>query len=299
MTDAIVAEQALDEAVIPGGNGEVEAPVEGEAVYAEEQRQLVSGYLFLVQSGDVQINRACITSLLRALDELGLGPERKADRLTLVLQSDGGDPDAAFQFVRVARAYCEKLDVVIPRWAKSAATLMSLGADTVYMGVASELGPLDMQLEAPQQERYSSALDGTQCLTDLQQAAAAMAYNLARSYGGRFLRITKLRRKDIFDGLVAFACQTIEPVMRQIDPWVLHECYRLLDTSRRYARRLLEDYMLVADADKEKTAAWIAEELVAGYPIHSYVILRDEAKHHLKLRVENGETRPDWAVLST
>jgi len=40
----------------------------------------------------------------------------------------------------------KKLVVAVPRMAKSAATLMCLGADEIHMGPLGELGPIDTQL---------------------------------------------------------------------------------------------------------------------------------------------------------
>ena len=85
-----------------------------------------------------------LTRLLEAIDQ--------RERITLLLDSPGGNVDAAEKFVHLLREMCESpsdstpaLEVVVPRRAKSAATLIALGADRIVMSDSSELGPIDPQ----------------------------------------------------------------------------------------------------------------------------------------------------------
>src|SRR5258706_4042742 len=66
----------------------------------------------------------------------------------LLLHTAGGDIDAAEKLavmVRSAVAQSE-LRVVIPDYAKSAGTLLAIGADSILMSDSSELGPIDPQV---------------------------------------------------------------------------------------------------------------------------------------------------------
>ena len=65
--------------------------------------------------------------------------------LHLMLFSPGGDGEAAVRITRAAQARCKKLTVVVPDMAKSAATLVAVGAHYILMGPASDLGPIDPQ----------------------------------------------------------------------------------------------------------------------------------------------------------
>lgn len=70
------------------------------------------------------------------------------DHLDLLLHSVGGDVDAAEKLIRLVRAKVGdrgSIRVVIPEYAKSAATLMALGADKLVMSDSSELGAIDPQ----------------------------------------------------------------------------------------------------------------------------------------------------------
>jgi hypothetical protein len=65
--------------------------------------------------------------------------------LHLMLASPGGDGETAVRLVRAAQARCKELTVIIPDQAKSAATLLTMGAHHILMSPASDLGPVDPQ----------------------------------------------------------------------------------------------------------------------------------------------------------
>ena len=86
--------------------------------------------------------------LIRLLDTIESGTS-----ITLLLDSPGGMIDPAEKMVHLLRETCEPpsgpvgdLEVVVPNQAKSAATLMALGADRIVMSDSSELGPIDPQI---------------------------------------------------------------------------------------------------------------------------------------------------------
>ncbi len=65
--------------------------------------------------------------------------------LHLLLRSLGGDGETAIRLVRSAQSRCRELTVIIPDQAKSAATLLTLGAHHILMSPMSDLGPIDPQ----------------------------------------------------------------------------------------------------------------------------------------------------------
>ena len=66
--------------------------------------------------------------------------------LDLMIHSPGGNGVVAEKLVEMCRSSCKgKFRVIVPNMAKSAATLIALGADEVVMGYCSELGPIDPQ----------------------------------------------------------------------------------------------------------------------------------------------------------
>ncbi len=67
--------------------------------------------------------------------------------LCLMLNSIGGDTIAAERIVQTCRVYAKgTFEVLVPRRAKSAATIIALGADRILMGETSALGRIDPQV---------------------------------------------------------------------------------------------------------------------------------------------------------
>lgn len=71
--------------------------------------------------------------------------------LDLILNSGGGYAISAERIINVCRNYVKKnsikeFRVIVPRLAKSAATMVSLGADKIILCDNAELGPIDPQL---------------------------------------------------------------------------------------------------------------------------------------------------------
>lgn len=67
--------------------------------------------------------------------------------LHVLLASPGGDGETAIRMVRSMQSRCSELTILVPDMAKSAATLLCLGADRILMGPAGDLGPVDPQFQ--------------------------------------------------------------------------------------------------------------------------------------------------------
>jgi len=71
----------------------------------------------------------------------------KVDYLDLFIHSPGGDGNAAEEIVDMCDRHClNEFRVIVPFWAKSAATLIALCSDKIIMGETSQLGPIDPQI---------------------------------------------------------------------------------------------------------------------------------------------------------
>lgn len=71
------------------------------------------------------------------------------DRIDLVLHTGGGDIDAAEKLIRLVDEKIGEhghLRAIVPDYAKSAGTLMTLGAHSILMSSTSELGAIDPQV---------------------------------------------------------------------------------------------------------------------------------------------------------
>ena len=88
---------------------------------------------------------------------------KETDELVLMINSPGGDPLAAERIINICRSHSARgeYSVIVPKMAKSAATMITLGARRILMSNTSELGPIDPQvsvtLEGESRPRFVSA----------------------------------------------------------------------------------------------------------------------------------------------
>ena len=167
-------------------------------------------------------------------------PKKDKDVL-LFLLSPGGNIENAYQISNLCKSYSKnKFVVAVPRNAKSAATLISLGADEIHMGPLSQLGPIDPQLGG------LPALGVTQALQSIA--------SLSERYPGS---------SDMFARYLRMAL-TVEQI---------GYCERISESAEQYAERLLLKKKSISKDIKE-----ISHTLVHEYKHHGFVIDTDEAK---------------------
>jgi len=183
-------------------------------------------------------------------------------RFNVILLSNGGYTEAAFNLACLFRSIGhESLNIIVPRWAKSAATLIACAADTISMTPVAELGPLDPQiLDNP----YSDDGKRLSCLNIIE------TFQLIRSeyqYGDEYFA----------DGLME----------RLHFPLSLGSIISAPKMSKEYLIRALR--MQKAERTPEEMDA-IAEKLVYGYTDHGFCIHYDEARElGLPVRLLEGE----------
>lgn len=71
------------------------------------------------------------------------------EEIDFIINSPGGLADDAYRIIRTLRMNFKTVNIIIPFWAKSAATLLSLGGSNIIMDEFGEFGPLDAQLGKP------------------------------------------------------------------------------------------------------------------------------------------------------
>lgn len=91
-----------------------------------------------------QITQDSVTYLAECLHDVD-----PTKNLHLLLCSPGGDPETAIRLIRMAQAVSREFVIVVPEQAKSAATIMCLGANEILLGATSDLGPIDPQILVP------------------------------------------------------------------------------------------------------------------------------------------------------
>ena len=102
--------------------------------------------------------------------------------LALLISSPGGDGLAAERIIRVCRSYSKtgSFVAIVPSKAKSAATMICMGAEKIIMGPTSELGPVDPQIQKEHEgkPRWFSAFNLVSSYEALLERAIAEKGNL-------------------------------------------------------------------------------------------------------------------------
>ncbi|MCV7368138.1 SDH family Clp fold serine proteinase [Mycolicibacterium duvalii] len=246
------------------------APASGSVENQEPARERKVVILALLQHGpQTSINRQTVELIRKALQPLD--PATKdSTTLDVWLESPGGDGDCAYKIGLMLRSVASHIRIVVPDYAKSAATLLSLVGDEIYMAPGAELGPLDAQIGYEQEGITISALDRTRSIDDL----VTTAMDIAIGGGATVLQATQLSRSESLTAMLDFAAKFLQPVVAKLDPTMLHWSNTLLRVAVEYGRRL----MLTRNDCPPELARTVPRQLMEDYPTHGYVISIDQAK---------------------
>ena len=206
---------------------------------------------------------------------------KDSPKLSVVLHSYGGDPKSAYQMILHMRWYAEDIEILVPWEAKSAATLICLGASKIFMGERGELGPLDMQISEGRGRDFHSALDSFKASEQLlEHALLALnrtAQETSRSNEDRLpllLRQQNTRRTTIYRQLTNSLMNSIVSNLYQgFDADELGESSKVLSEMEEYAVRALHR----GGYTNQNQLKRISHRLVWEYPSHDFPIDLKEA----------------------
>jgi hypothetical protein len=197
-------------------------------------------------------------------------PERT---INVILDSTGGPLDSAFRTVLFLSRYAGRLNVYVPRKAKSASTLIAVGANQIVMSPFGELGPLDTQIRDPRNPTdYISALDCYQSVDYVREFGFSTLSQALK----QLATVTqgKLLLSDSLNAAAQFAIGSITPMLSQTRSLDFGAWGRSLKMGERYAQILISR---AAQTELGK-AERVASRLVYGYTHHLFPIDITEAR---------------------
>jgi len=225
-----------------------------------------------------QVQKAGETDIYVYAGPVSLGAEREFNdclrkhrsrkNLLCLATTFGGSADVAYQIVRSARRHYPegRFSFYVDSICKSAGTLMAIGADEIIMSDTAELGPLDVQIQKPDElGEYTSGLTSSQALETLRDA-------LFQAFEFHFLNLRfrsqhQITTKMAAELAVKLSVGSFEPIYGQFDPMRVGENERSCQIAMAYCERI--------KTDNVKDDAIM--QLIRGYPSHGFVIDRDEA----------------------
>ncbi len=173
--------------------------------------------------------------------------QKKLPKLDLILHSSGGMLEAAYKFVRICRQYCDSFAVIVPVFAKSAASFICFAADEIVMTTVSELGPVDPIIQHPQNPNIRVP---------------------ARSIADYLEFIAGVETK-----VASINPETRRTLDRQLDPYLIGSYQSAITGSKEIIKRLLEEN--TAFVYKEKIPE-VVKLFTETYRLHTFPIDRDE-----------------------
>jgi ATP-dependent protease ClpP protease subunit len=111
-----------------------------------ERQQLFSSYQDAFSCRLIAVVDQILPYSVTLFEELIYDADSNED-LHLILVTPGGDGETAVRLARSAQARCRELTIIVPDMAKSAGTIMALGAHHLLMAPTSDLGPIDPQIQ--------------------------------------------------------------------------------------------------------------------------------------------------------
>lgn len=215
-------------------------------------------------------------NLRKAINEFS-GQKTEVD---VIVHSPGGDPHEAYKTIRALRENFEKVNIIVPLWAKSAATLISLGGTEIIMDEYGEFGPLDMQIGKMGDDgtfQRESALNDE---SSLKQLEALSLNNFGTIYQVLFKESRiGIHKADLTKQIFEYLARFYSPLLSQVDPYKLWDKRRKLDIAQQYAQKILKLYQ------KDLSEEWryeFVDYLVNQCPDHGFVIDLRSISHFLK-----------------
>ena len=208
---------------------------------------------------ETQIAGDVIDIFVNQLDRIGVVP-----KISLYLYTRGGETAAAWNIINLLKLYCAELEVIVPRKAHSAGTLICIGANSIVMTKEATLGPIDPSINT----FLNPPIPGAPPQNTFPVSVEAVKGYLA--YAKEELSITD----DIALSNIMIKLSD------SVHPLVLGQAYRLRTQIKMLAEKLLVNQV----TDPAKIQQIIAF-LCSDSGSHDYTINRREAKNSLGLNV--------------
>jgi hypothetical protein len=220
-----------------------------------------------IQPGGLQIDHSDKIGFFEVTHAL------KGTSLDLMIHSPGGSPEAAEVIVESIRSRFNHVRVIVPSYAKSAATMMAMSADEIILEQDAELGPIDPQM------------------------LTANGYSPAEAIKEQFTKAGEEIAQDPKKLSVWI------PILQQMGPSLLVQCDNAIALSKNLVRQWLVRFMFSGDSQADAKANAVADYLGlhSNFKSHGRCIrLNDLTTRDLGLKISGFQDtdlqQKAWAV---
>ena len=187
------------------------------------------------------------------IDQLNL-LSKTTKEIDFLIVSNGGDPITSLRMMSLLRERFEKISVLLPYVAYSAATVLALGADEIVMHPYSNLGPVDPQLTVSHKDDSGNQEHFQFSSEDL-------------------VNYIDFIKHDVGVTDQAHLISSVQPLIKDVGSLAIGSAKRSQMLSLSLSERMLRSH--IDDANQVKT---IARALNSSYYHHGYAVGRKEAQ---------------------
>jgi hypothetical protein len=188
-------------------------------------------------------------------------------KISLLLYTRGGDTMAAWSLINLIKQFCDEYEVLVPSKARSAGTLICLGANNVVMTKQATLGPIDPSLNSPLNPQNPT-------FPQNPQARVPVSVESIKGYFEYAMKELDVKNQEDLTKIFLDLSQKVHPV-------VIGNVFRSRSQIVMLAEKLLSQHF----EDKEKIKN-IISFLCSESGSHDYPIYKREAKNNLGLNIE-------------
>lgn len=174
--------------------------------------------------------------------------------IDFMIISNGGDPITSLRIISILRERFDKISVVVPYVAYSAATILALGADEILMHPCSNLGPVDPQLSISKSN--------------------IIGQNSDIYFGSEDIRnYIEFLKNDVGITDQEYLASAIANLSTEVGAIQIGSAKRSQQLSLSLSQKMLKTHL-----PNENTATDIAQKLNSSFYHHGYAVSRKEAK---------------------
>lgn len=197
----------------------------------------------------------------------------KVERLDVVLQSKGGEVNAARRIALLLREFTDHLCFIVPYYCESSATILALSADEIIAGQMAIFSPIDPHLHGG---------DG-----EMGESQTSLSFMDIQKFGQMSEDWFGLDKEEVQTEALPLLCQSIFPP-------TLTTFYRATLEVKQIGEELLA-FQLPQLAKEQRSS--IVKHLMFDYHSHGYAITREEmAKTGLNIRTEEQVELLAWQI---
>lgn len=186
-------------------------------------------------------------------EQLNMIPESE-EAVDVIMVGMGGDPTLAWRLMSILRERFDRIGVLLPFQAQSAATVLAFGADEIIMHPFSCLGPIDPQIRAQVQRN----IDNRNMVEDI-----AFSVEDVKSYIDFIREDLHLTDSQSSNDALKYLCEELRPTLIGI-------VKKSMKFSESLASNLLKQHM-----DEDKIEGIVKQ--FNNFSNHGYTVSRREA----------------------